>query len=302
MFKDGNLVHDFGTVPHGAQLFYRFNVTNIYAVRMEITQIVPGCHCVTATPSKRVLEPRETATIDISMDARNFTGPKSVIVKVTVGPDFVSTAELRLTANSRPDIVFNPGQVTFDTVPRGQTPTAVVDVEYAGKMDWQVGEVTTSKEAPFEAAVKQSYRNPGKVGYQVKVTLKPDAAPGPFKDFVYLKTNDPNAPLVPVLVVGSVQSPLTVSPEVLSLGTVKTAEALTRRVVLRGNKPFRVVGIEGPAEVTLGGEPSAAANTMQTVTFQLLPSHAGPFRHQVKIKTDLQDTPVIEVIEGTAAP
>jgi hypothetical protein len=302
MFKDGNLVHDFNTVPHGAQLFYRFNITNIYAVRMEITQIAVGCHCVTATPSKRVLEPRETATIDVQMDARNFTGPKSVIIKVTVGPDFVSTAELRVTANSRPDIVFNPGQVTFNTVSRGQTPTAVVDVEYAGKMDWRVSEATAPKEAPFEAAVKESYRQPGKVGYQVKVTLKPDAAPGPFKDFVYLKTNDPNAPLVPVLVDGSVQSLLTVAPAVLNLGSVKTSEPLTRRVQVKGNKPFRVVGIEGPAEVTLGGEPGSAPNTTQTVTFQLLPSHAGPFRHQVKIKTDLEDTPVIAIIEGTATP
>jgi len=31
MFKDG-LTHDFGTVPHGAQLFHRFTMTNIYAV------------------------------------------------------------------------------------------------------------------------------------------------------------------------------------------------------------------------------------------------------------------------------
>ncbi len=302
MFKDGILVHDFGIAPHGAQLFHRFTVTNIYAVRMEITQIQVGCGCVTATPLKRVLEPRETTTIEIQMDARKFTGPKTVTIRVTVGPDFVSTAELKVLANSRADIVFNPGQVTFGPVSLGQTPSATVDVEYAGKLPWTVSEATAPKEAPFAAEVKEIYRRPGQVGYQVKVTLKPDAAPGPFKEFVYLKTNDPTAPLVPVLVDGSIQSPLTVAPAALSLGAVKTGEALTRRVVVGGNKPFRVLGIDGPPEVTLGSEPSATANAKQTVTFQVNPEKAGAFKYEVKIKTDLQEAPVVVVIEGAAAP
>jgi hypothetical protein len=300
MFKDGILVHDFGTVPHGASLYHRFTITNIYAVQMEITGCVPSCGCVTATPTKRVLLPREVSYVDVQMDGRKFTGPKTVTIKVTVGPDFISTAELRVTATSRPDIVFNPGQVKFDTVARGQTPTANVDVEYAGTLEWKVNETTTSKEAPFEASVKEIYRKPGQVGYKVKVTLKPDAAPGPFKEFVYLKTNDPNAAMVPMLVEGNVQSPLTVSPASLALGTVKTGEALTRRVVVRGNKPFRVTSIEGAAEVTLGTEPNTTPNLVQTVTFQVLPTKSGPFKHEIKVKTDLEDTPVVVVIEGVA--
>ena len=68
MFPDG-VAHDFGVVPHGAQLFHRFNITNIYAVRMEITSITPGCGCITATAGKRVLEPNEKTTLDVGMDA-----------------------------------------------------------------------------------------------------------------------------------------------------------------------------------------------------------------------------------------
>ena len=56
MFPDG-IADDFGVVPHGAQLFHQFKITNIYAVRMEITSITPGCGCVTATASRRILEP-----------------------------------------------------------------------------------------------------------------------------------------------------------------------------------------------------------------------------------------------------
>jgi hypothetical protein len=301
MFKDG-LVHDFSNQPHGAQLAHSFTITNIYAVQMEIIGCDPGCKCVTAIPAKRILKPREATTIDVTMDARHFTGPKKVTIRVTVGPDFISTAELVVTANSRADIVFNPGHVAFDPVARGATPTRTVDVEYAGKFPWEVSEATTSKDAPFTAEAKSLYRKPDGVGYRVTVTLKANAAPGAFKEFVYLKTNDPNAALLPVLVEGTVQSPLEVSPERFALGTVKVGEALTRRVSVRGSKPFRVVGIEGPAGISLQAEPNAAAQKVQTVALVYQPAQAGPFNHEVKIKTDLQDTPAIVTLEGVAAP
>ncbi len=94
MFKDG-LNHDFGSVPRSAQLSHRFVLTNIYAVRMEITSLKSGCGCVSALAAKRVLEPRESTPIDVTMDARRFTGPKTVGITVTVGPDYVSSATPR---------------------------------------------------------------------------------------------------------------------------------------------------------------------------------------------------------------
>src|SRR5262249_49964009 len=127
MFKE--LSHDFGTQPRGTQLMHRFTLTNIYAVRMEITEIKSGCGCVTATAGKRVLEPRESTTLEVRMDGRRFAGAKTVGVRVTVGPEFVSSAELRISANCRADVVFNPGEVNFGTVTRGQTPAQTIDVE-----------------------------------------------------------------------------------------------------------------------------------------------------------------------------
>jgi hypothetical protein len=299
MFKDGTS-HDFGSVPRGAQLFHRFTITNIYAVRMEITGVKSGCGCVTATPAKRVLEPRESTTIDISMDARRFTGAKKVGVRVTVGPEYTSSAELTVTANSRADIVFNPGQVSFGVVTRGQTPEQEIDVEYAGVLNWQVSEVI-AKDAPVDVTIKELYRRPGQVGYRLKVTLRPDAAFGNLKQDLFLKTNDPGSPLVPVLVEATVQTAVTVSPSTLSLGVVKKDEPLVRRVVVRSAKPFQVLDVEGATDgITV--EKSSTAAPVQTVTFKCTFGTPGAFKRELKIKTDLQDVPVPVVIEGTVAP
>ena len=306
MFKEGT-VHDFGAVPRGAQLFHRFPITNIYAVRMEVTGIVPGCGCVTATASKRVLEPRETAYLDVSMDAHRFTGPKAVIVRVTVGPEFTSSAEIKVSANSRADIVFNPGQVSFGTVLRGQTPSQAVDVEYAGALPWRVTEVVVGKDQPLAAEVKELYRTPGKpgkVGYQLKVTLKPDAPPGALKQTVYLKTNDPATPLVPLLVEATLQSAVTVSPAALSFGGVKAGEEMTRKVVVRGTRPFKIMAVDGLGDgIALANDPADAATAaVQTVAFRCKFGQAGEFHRELRIKTDLQEAPVVVTLDGTAAP
>lgn len=301
-FKDG-VSHDFGVVPHGAQLFHRFTFTNIWAVRMEITSLNSGCGCVTANASKRVLEPREVTTIDVSMDARRFTGPKAVAIRVNLGPNFVSTAELRVSAHSRGDIVFNPGQVNFGQVARGTTATQTIDVEYAGSLPWQVDEVVVPKELPVEVAKKDLYRRPGQVGYRLTVTLKKEAASGPLKEFVYLKTNDPNAAMVPLLLEANVLAALTVAPAALNLGSVKVGDVLTRRVVVRGARPFRVTGVDGVGkDISLGTLLASNSVTVQTVTFRCVFDTPGEFKRELQIKTDLQDTPVTVTIEGTVTP
>jgi hypothetical protein len=301
MFKDG-LNHDFGSVPRGAQLAYHFVITNIYAVRMEITSLKSGCGCVSAVAAKRVLEPRESTTIDVTMDARRFTGLKTVGITITVGPDFISSAQMRVSANSRADIVFNPGQVTFGTVTRGQAASQVIDVEYAGVLDWQVIEAS-AKDLPVEVSMSELYRRPGQVGYRVRVALKPDAPVGTIKGDLFLKTNDPASQLLPVLVEGVVQSNLTVSPPAISLGAVKIGETLRRRVVVRGNKPFVVRSVEGVgAGVQLDTPTSTTPAPVQVVSFKCVFDKPGEFKHEVKIRTDLQDAPVIVTIDGNAAP
>jgi hypothetical protein len=300
MFTHG-VTHDFGSVAFGAQLRHSFTITNIYAVRMEITSVKIGCGCVAAEPLKRVLESRESTEIEVRMDTRRFKGPKTVGIRVSVGPEFISSAELRVSATSRPDIVFNPGEVNFGTVVRGGAPSQTIDVEYAGALDWRVSEAA-AKDMPLDVSLKELYRRPGQVGYQIRVTLKPDAPPGPIKGDVFLKTNDPASPMVAILVEANVQSPLTVSPATLVLGTVKVGDTLTRRVVVRGSRSFLIRSAQSTGEgITPDALPVTPA-TVQIITFKCRFDKPGELKRQLKIKTDMQEEPVVVTIDATVTP
>jgi hypothetical protein len=303
MFKDGP-AHNFGSVPRGSQLFHRFTVTNVYEVPLKITAVRSSCICGTVTASTETIEPTKTGWVDVNMDARKFTGAKSIVIYVTVGngTDYNSTAELKISANARTDIVFNPGLVTFGNVAAGETPTQTIDVEYAGELAWKVTEVVTGN-APVEASFKEMYRKPGSVGYQVSVKLKSEALAGPFKQELFLKTNDPASPLVPVVVEANLQASLSVNPDKVTLSNVQVGEENLRRVVVRGSKAFKIKDVEGLGDgIELEKPLSTEADARQTLTFKCKFEKEGDIRRKLKIKTDMTEKALVVTIEGNVIP
>jgi hypothetical protein len=305
---DGNSAkHDFGTVARGAQLFYRFPMKNIWAVPIEIMNVRVSCGCVKAAPSKQTLQKNETGFLEVAMDGNKFTGQKTVTIYVQVGPEYISTATVVVSAYSRADVVFNPGQVTFGIVPAGQMATQTIDVEYAGAIDWKLTDIVKN-DIPADVNFEESYRrknpatNVNEVGYKVRVALKPEVSPGPHKWELLLKTNDSTSPHVPMLVEATVQASLSVVPATVNLGNPKVGDLVTRRIIVSGSKPFKIVEIEGAGDGLEAELPDKAA-ARQFLTLKLKPGQAGIFKKQLRIKTDLGDeAPVTVTVEGTAEP
>ncbi len=299
VFRDaaGNIPpgHDFGTVPKGAQLLHRFPMTNIYAVPLQIVTRV-SCDCVSVTPSPQTLQPRESGTLDISMDTRRFNGSKQVTVYVSVvspaaagQQQFSSTATFSIQAVCRGDVTLNPGQAQFGVVPGGQALARTVDVIYGGHQNWQTWKLTAvavNDAAPFDASIQEISRRPGQVIFRVALSLKANTPPNSYKGDLQIQSNDPNNQLVPVPYDVTVQAPLTVSPESISFGTVAVGSEQVRRIIVRGNKPFKVVAVDGKGEgMTIEGPTTPA--TVQALTIRYKPTAPATLTNVLTIKTDL---------------
>ena len=296
----GTTNHDFGLVARGAQLKHSFKMTNIYKEPLTITEVRVSCKvCSDAKASVTVLQPGESGTIDVIMDARRFSGVKSITVYVTVGPKYVSTATLTVTANARLDVGLTPSELEFGNIPRGQTPTKQVDVEYFGVGDWEVKEIVKSASAPFELKVEPLPNN--RRGYRILATLKADAAAGPFKQEILLKTNDASNPTMTFNITGAIQAALTVSPASLTVNGLKVGESQTKKVVIRAEKPFRILGIDGQGDGVTVEIPDREDTTM-ILSIQIEPTKAGELRKQLTIRTDLDKETATVTVQGEVAP
>ncbi len=247
LFFEG-VTHDFGTVAKGTPpLKYSFKMKNIYAVDLTLSPRV-SCGCTQATVSKTVLKPNEEGTLDVVLNTERINGPTSKTVFVTVGPQFISTATITLTANVRTDVVLSPGQIDFGIVARGKTPTQTMDVQYFGAQGWQLTEILKNQHAPFNLKVDviaPQFNGARQVGYRIHASLKKDAAPGPFKEEILLKTNDPASPVLTFHIVGNVQATLTPSEDKVSFTNVAAAAPQEKKVFLRGKHAFKITRIDG---------------------------------------------------------
>jgi hypothetical protein len=283
-----NTNHDFGVVALGTQLEYRFPMTNIWAVPIDIMEVRQSCGCVRAEAQPQHLGPREKGELVVHMDGTRFRGAKTVTIYVRIGPQFTSTATLQVSATTRQDVVFNPGEVKFGVVAGGaEPPQQVVDIEYAGNMNWKVTDIATNG-APVDVSFSEFNRQPGRVGYHIVVTLKPDAPPGLIKQELTVNTNDSNTPKVPLLVEATVQAALAVSPHSLNIGVVKVGTKTVKRVVIKAAEPFSITSVEGIGEGVDVDLPAGAAKT-QILTVKYQPEQAGDLVKQLRIKTSLPD-------------
>jgi hypothetical protein len=305
------IAHDFGTVPHGTLCAHKFKITNIYEVPIQVIDVVRSCGCLEAYPPQKVLQPNESAELAVTMNTAQFNGAKTQTIQVTFGPNYVSTAVIRLSAVSRSDVQLNPGQVNFGTIPVGAKPTQVVTLEYTGKQkDWKVtGAVTPA--GPIDVDVKEAPRGllsapatlfgSGSTKFLITVALKADAEPGPLHEVISLKTTDPAAPLVQVNVTGMVEAPLTLSTNVVRFEKVKVGETVSHKLMVRAaSGPFKIkpVADEGDG-VTVETFPAPAP--VQIVTIKFTPEKAGPLKKELRLKTDLGGgATTVVTVEGEA--
>jgi RNA polymerase sigma factor (sigma-70 family) len=298
LFPEG-LSHDFGVVPRGAQSFHKFKMKNIFSKPLELALRV-SCGCVTATPSVKVLQPFQEGSVDVLMDAKRYQGLKTVAIEVIVGPKYVSTARLTVSGNCRTDVELNPGQLNFGVVVPGQRPgPQALEVKYAGNADWRITALDTQN-APLDLSYSEIYRRPGRVGYHVSASLK-ELPLGRFKYEIFLKTNDPTEPIIPILVEGTVRgASMTAAPNPLNFGNLKVGESAEKLILLRTGSLFRVLSIVGLGdEITASWSEKTAA--VQVIKVRYQPAKAGPLHKQLVIKTDLdQESDTTVAVDGAA--
>jgi hypothetical protein len=299
--------HEFGSIPRGSDQRCTFVLTNTTATPVRIAGMSRSCGCTQITLDDRVVldqnikvarenklvAPGQEVQIGVVLDTRSFTGPKSAEILISL--DQPAHADVRLTVNSfiRQDIVLNPGAIQFGTLSRGQEATRELDIEYAGIANWQILNVT--KPTPYLDVIHEEiYRKPGQVGYRLCVTLKPLTPVGTIRDVIMVETNDPGAPQFAVVVTGQVQPDLVVTPAHLSMGTVRPGQSVTRQVLVRGKKPFHVLGVEGGAESFQVDKPDGAQSFHRVIVRFAGSDEPGTRQCTFRIQTDLADDSAAE--------
>jgi len=121
--KVSELEWDFGYIPKGATVTHRFVLTNVGDKPMKIVKVKPACGCTNAPLTKDLLQPGESADLEITFNSRGFTGKANKSVNINTDDSLNPVTILKFTTDvgsAIPTLIFDPQEVTFDSVEVGK--------------------------------------------------------------------------------------------------------------------------------------------------------------------------------------
>lgn len=249
------LDHNFNTVARGADTVHKFEVTNPYKQDMILTGVRSSCGCTSPsletadgkTPENGAitLKSHEKAYVVARFNTRTHIGQKGATLTVSLGGQYGGEVQLHVSGNIRSDIVFDPGAIEFGEVNEGEPKEQRVRVNYAGRSDWEIRDVTNDNDH-FEVELLEAERTGGRVSYDLIVRLKSNLPAGHVKDQLTVVTNDnrPENQRIPLIVSGNVRPEFSVTPAQLVLGELKPGTHVTKKIVVRGKEPFKILDVD----------------------------------------------------------
>ncbi len=282
--------HDFGSVARGAKAEYEFIFSNIYVEDVHVASVRSSCGCTSVRVKNDSLKTYEQSAIVARLNTPLFLGSRGATITVTFDKPYYAEVQLQVRGYIRSDVVFTPNSVELGELEEGAVLEKKLTVDYAGRNDWRIVDVRSGNPHLHAEAV-ETRRGGGRVSYELSVRTDGNLPPGYLRDHLVLVTNDRTYTQVPVAVEGRVLSGITVSPASLFMGVVEPGQKVTKKLVVRGSRPFRIVSIESDAdcfEFDTTGEDTPKTLHLIPVTF-LAGTDPGKVAHRIRIETDLGD-------------
>jgi len=142
----------------------------------------------------------------------------------------------------------------------------------------------------LEVELTQTQRYSGRVSYDLLVRLKNSASAGYFNEQLVLVTNDDDNPRIPIYVGGQVMAQISVSPESLFLGDVTHGQQISKKIIVRGKKPFKIVSVKCDDQDSFQFKTDDQSSDKHIVEIIFnAKKDAGNVKEAVRIATDLGD-------------
>jgi hypothetical protein len=289
-----NRHHNFGTVARAAKVEHVFEFTNPFNQTLHVSGVRASCGCTTPIVLTQSVKPGEKGQIMARFNTRSFLGQRGATLTVVFDRPRYGEAQLRVDGYVRKDVVCNPGEIAFGTVAAGKTAVKRVDIQYSGQPNWKI----LGAESPIpglDLTVEETSRQGGRVGYVLTATYTPNSKAGYLQGDIQLKTSDSGRGSVPLQFSGKVVEPISASPSPMLLGSLPPNTTLEKKLILRGEEPFRVVSVQSNDD-RVQCDFDDQAKKLHIIPVRLASgSSSQPIDCLLEITTDCEAAPRIEI-------
>jgi hypothetical protein len=300
---------DGGEVSKGEKVRVDFLLENQGEADLEIVDARPSCGCTVASFDKKIA-PGAKGKIHAELDTIDFQGPVAKTITVLSNDPTNPRLTLTIKAKIQPHIAVAPGYARYiyvQTLEPGMVPQTLWALDYE---DFKLLEVkspypfvtTTFREAADDE------KKPEGVGRQwrIEMTIQPDAAVGPLREFLVVTTNHPKQKEVRIPISGFVRPLMHATPQVADFGAVAGVtepRVVELTLVNFGEDAIQIQGVDSETPGVQASAEATEAGRRFRIKISLDPTATkGELAGKVKVRTTSPKMPVYEIpIKGSVS-
>lgn len=195
--------YDFGEIIEGETVNHEFVIMNKGEGKLVIERVRASCGCTAAMPSKKELEPGESAKIRVKFDSKGRYGQQFKHVYVFSNDPENSYLKLTFRANvvaklsnqnpeTAPNIELEKNKIDFGEIEEGALKEAAVKIKNSGKSTLVIRDIKSTCGCTA-ALISSAQIDPGKES-ELKVKLDTKGREGELVRTITIFSNDPDNP------------------------------------------------------------------------------------------------------------
>ncbi|MGK9368925.1 DUF1573 domain-containing protein [Melioribacter sp. Ez-97] len=195
--------YDFGEIIEGETVNHEFVIMNKGEGKLVIERVRASCGCTAAMPTKKELEPGESAKIKVKFDSKGRYGQQFKHVYVFSNDPENSYLKLTFRANvvaklsnqnpeSAPNIELEKNKIDFGEIEEGALKEAAVKIKNSGKSTLVIRDIKSTCGCTA-ALISSAQIDPGKEN-ELKVKLDTKGREGELVRTITIFSNDPDNP------------------------------------------------------------------------------------------------------------
>jgi hypothetical protein len=175
--------------------------------------------------------------------------------------------------------------ISMGRVRRGTAGLGKIQVTMRNDPYFEIRDASSGTEF-VKASFKLLRRDRAEVIYEVSADLKPGLDVGAWTTDVMFNTSNASLPTVRIPVVVDVVAPITATPAVVKFPAVKVGDKKEVSVVVKGDKPFRIVEVKGGDGLISAVTDNNEAKQAHIVRLVYQPNTAGEHTKTIIVVTD----------------
>jgi len=265
-------------------MVHHFKVTNTSDQVAYIKSVGVSCGCVSASAAATTIRPGESTYVTANMDTKRFVGQKEVIVYVTFSQPYEQVA-LSVRANRNDNFSKSADSISMGQVRRGTDGTGKLQVTMRNDQYFEIKGATSGTEF-VTANFKLISRDRSEVVYELTAALKPGLDIGSWTTDVMFTTTNPSLPTVRIPVNVDIVAPITATPSAVQFSAVKVGDKKEVSVVVKGDKPFKIVEVKGGDDLVTAVADGGEAKAAHIVRLVFQPNAPGDLTKTITVVTD----------------